>query len=94
MNMMLQIVRSAGRWLSKDVSEDHALLAGFMVTLYPMVRDEDLDAFKTVMNKNGLNPSDFKWPVNEKAVHPTCEPEKFQQRSAMFAEVLESRHAM
>lgn len=77
MRMVMHTVKSAGRWLLKTESEEQAMLSALMVSIYPGIRYTDFQTFEAILNKSGFNSSDFKWPKNEKAVHPTCEPQMF-----------------
>jgi len=89
MRKVIEVVKSAGRWLKKSDSEERAMLSALMVAIYPGIQDKDLETFDAILNDNGFNPKDFVWAKNKKAVHPTCEPELFERKCAMFAEVAE-----
>jgi len=46
------------------------------------------------MDRSGFKMSDFVIPKDEKAVHPSYDAEKFQQKSALFAEVVDQKHGI
>lgn len=85
----MEVIKSAGKWLRKVDSEERAMLSAMIVSIQPGVQDKDLETFDSILTRNGYNPKDFVWAKNEKAVHPTCDPELFKRKCAMFAEVAE-----